>query len=73
MTGVTETELMAAHRRPVTLDDLTGPDRRRLMHERIRRVEAERGRPVRVDRAAAGRDVEDEPRAAAAPRSASSR
>lgn len=41
MTGVTEDELMRAHRQ-VSLDDLTEIDRRRLMHERIRQAEAER-------------------------------
>lgn len=41
MTGVTEAELMRAHRQ-VSLDDLTEIDRRRLMHERIRVVETER-------------------------------
>ena len=42
MTGVTEAELMRGHERQVRLDDLTEIDRRRLMHERIRIVEAER-------------------------------
>lgn len=42
MLQAAEDELMRAHRRDVTLDDLTEIDRRRLMHERIRQAEAER-------------------------------
>lgn len=39
MTGVTEDELMAGHRRHVKLADLSELERRRLMHERIREAE----------------------------------